>query len=61
MKRPQVNVRLTQDELEAFTAAAEDAGLTLSEWMRLVGRAAAGMRDLESHLRRARSKAGRKD
>lgn len=56
--RPQINVRLTLEERDAFAAAAEEAGLSVSEWARLVLRAAAGERALEGHLRRA-AKSGR--
>ena len=58
-KPHQINFRVTAEEYDAFSEAADEAGLSLSEWLRLVARAGAGMRALEGHLRRAASKGTR--
>lgn len=49
----QLNVRLDDDEAHAFNEAATAAGLSTSEWARLVLRAAAGRRALTEQLGRA--------
>lgn len=40
----QINIRVSAEEKERFDAAAEDAGLDLSTWLRLLARKAAKMR-----------------
>ena len=55
MKRDvQMNIRVADEEAAAFKAAAEEAGLSLSDWLRAVALAASGTGVLEKHLRRAR-------
>lgn len=39
----QLNVRVSDDEYEAFSAAAKAAGLTLTDWIRLNARIGAGL------------------
>jgi hypothetical protein len=49
----QVNVRVSDEEYEAIESAADDCDVSVSEWIRLVARGAAGMPALEVHLERA--------
>ncbi len=39
----QINIRVTDDELEKFRALATDAGLSLAAWCRIQLRRAAGL------------------
>lgn len=52
----QVNIRLDASEMAAIDGAAEKAGLARSEWIRLVLRHAAGMRDFGKQLERAKTR-----
>lgn len=52
----QVNVRLSDEETEVLRSAADEAGLTLSDWARLVMLAAAGDDKLMRQLRRVTPK-----
>jgi antitoxin component of RelBE/YafQ-DinJ toxin-antitoxin module len=53
----QLNLRLSEDEAKDVQQAAEECGLSTSEWARLVLTHAAGRRRLNESLERA-SKAG---
>lgn len=53
MNRPQpFAFRVGKDSLQAFKKAAEGAGLSVSEWARLMLDAAAGVSDLPAQLTR---------
>lgn len=49
-----LNIRLTDDEAADMRAAAESAGMTLSDWARHVLRHASGRRELEQQLARVK-------
>jgi hypothetical protein len=49
----QANFRCTHEEYEAIASAAEDCDLSVSDWLRLIARGAAGMPALGVHLERA--------
>ena len=56
MKRDvQMNTRVAEEEAEAYREAADEAGVSLSDWIRLMLNAASGKRGLEKQLRRASS------
>lgn len=52
----QINVRLSDEEIETLRGAADECGLTLSDWARLVMLAAAGDDKLARQLRRVSKK-----
>jgi uncharacterized protein (DUF1778 family) len=54
-----VNFKATTEQREAFAAAAERCGLTLSAWLREVALAAAGESDLLRDLDKARKRAAK--
>ena len=49
----QLNLRLTDDEVRDMRDAAAEAGLTLSEWARLILRHASGRHEMSEHMERA--------
>lgn len=54
MKRPnQINCRLSDAELQAIAAACAKAGMTPTEWLRVVATHAAGHGELAVQLARA--------
>lgn len=54
-----INFKASEVERDAFHAAAERCGLSLSAWLREVALAAAGESDLLRDLERARKRAER--
>lgn len=52
MRTTPFSVRVSEEELDAFRKAAEEANLSLSEWARLVLSAAAGSSALPEQLTR---------
>lgn len=52
MRTQPFSLRVSDEELEAFRKAAEEANLSLSEWARLVLSAAAGSSALPQQLTR---------
>lgn len=48
-----INFKVSDEERDAFKAAAERCGLSLSAWLREVGLAAAGESELLRSLKRA--------
>lgn len=54
MTRPaQLNLRISDDEARDMREAAAEAGLTLSEWARLILRHASGRHEMSEHMERA--------
>ena len=59
MRDTQVNFRVSEEEHAAYTDAAENAGLSLSFWCRVILASALGDDDLRKQLvRAARTKGG---
>lgn len=56
-ERTQINVRAEKPEVAAWKAAAEEAGLDVSSWLRMVLNAATGDSGLGDAMRRAQRKA----
>ena len=52
MRTQPFSLRVSEEELETFRKAAEDANLSLSEWARLILSAAAGSSALPEQLTR---------